>query len=175
MSDLVNLANCDVEESVSVARKFVAMLYDQKGKFKNLHSDLNKMRVKLATTKDASLAKLPPCESTFTQHLLRASLQTSIWMSSHLPKPPIRSPLNFGWIDKDGLKPVFFEGQMSSDFLQDLVCTCKGKSVCSKECVCFEQNLSCTDLCPCQASEMCKNINTRLVILAENEDDGDNA
>jgi hypothetical protein len=42
-----------------------------------------------------------------------------------------------------------FEGQMSSDFLQDLVCTCKGRSVCSKGCVCFEHNLSCTELCPC--------------------------
>jgi hypothetical protein len=31
-----------------------------------------------------------------------------------------------------------FEDQMSSDFLQDLVCTCKGRSVCSKGCVCFE-------------------------------------
>jgi hypothetical protein len=30
-----------------------------------------------------------------------------------------------------------FEGQMSS-----------GRSVCSKGCVCFEQNLSCTELCP---------------------------
>jgi hypothetical protein len=25
--------------------------------------------------------------------------------------------------------PVYFQGQMSSDFLQDLICTCKGKAV----------------------------------------------
>jgi hypothetical protein len=43
---------------------------------------------------------------------------------------------------KFGLEPILFEGQMSSDFLQDLVCN--GRSVCSKGCVCFEQNLSCT-------------------------------
>jgi hypothetical protein len=46
----------------------------------------------------------------------------------------------------------------SSDFLQDLVCN--GRSVCSKGCVCFEQNLSCTELCPCQALDLCHNVIT---------------
>jgi hypothetical protein len=46
--------------------------------------------------------------------------------------------------------PVYFDGQTSSDFLQYLLCTCKGKTLSSKGCVCFEQNLSCTELCPCQ-------------------------
>jgi hypothetical protein len=59
----------------------------------------------------------------------------------------------FGWEDKGGLVPVFFLGQMSSDFLQDLVCSCKGKSICSSSCVCFGQILSCTDLCPCYGSD----------------------
>jgi hypothetical protein len=64
---------------------------------------------------------------------------------------------------KDGsLLPVYFQGQMSSDFLQDLICTCKGKAVCSSGYVCFEQGLSCTDLCPCQASEICRNSNTQM-------------
>jgi hypothetical protein len=35
---------------------------------------------------------------------------------------------------------------MSSDFLQDLICTCKGKAVCSSGCACFEQGLSCTNI-----------------------------
>jgi hypothetical protein len=34
------------------------------------------------------------------------------------------------------------------------------KAVCSSGCVCFEQGLSCTDLCPCQAGEICRNSNT---------------
>jgi hypothetical protein len=37
----------------------------------------------------------------------------------------------FGWEDRNGLVPVYFKGQMSSDCLQDLICTCKGKSVCN--------------------------------------------
>ena len=57
---------------------------------------------------------------------------------------------------------VYFQGQMSSDFLQDLICTCKGKAVCSSGCVCFEQGLSCTDICPCQAGELCRNSNTQM-------------
>jgi hypothetical protein len=44
-------------------------------------------------------------------------------------------------------------------FLQDLVCN--GRSVCSKGCVCFEQNMSCTELCPCQALDLCRFIHHR--------------
>jgi hypothetical protein len=68
-----------------------------------------------------SLAKLPPCEATFHQHVLRAYLQTYIWKSSQKAQSPVRSPLMFGWENKGGLVPVFFLGQMSSHFLQDLV------------------------------------------------------
>jgi hypothetical protein len=56
----------------------------------------------------------------------------------HVEKPPMKSAVLFGWEDRNGLVPVYFKGQMSSDFLQDLVCTCKGKSVCMKGCICFE-------------------------------------
>jgi hypothetical protein len=79
----------------------------------------------------------------------------------------------FGWEKKNRLVSVFFRGQMSSDFLQDLVCTCKGKSVCLNGCMCFEQNLSCTDLCPCQASELCRNVNTNLTLQRNTDDDDD--
>ena len=51
---------------------------------------------------------------------------------------------------------------MSSDFLQDLIYTCKGKVVCSSGCVSFEQGLSYTDLFPCQAGEICRNSNTQM-------------
>jgi hypothetical protein len=47
---------------------------------------------------------------------------------------------------------------MSSDFLQDLICSRKGRKICSRECVCYEQNLCCTELCPCQGSDLCLNI-----------------
>ena len=43
---------------------------------------------------------------------------------------------------------------MSSDFLQDLICD---RSVCKHGCICYEQSLSCTELCPCQGSDLCQN------------------
>jgi hypothetical protein len=49
----------------------------------------------------------------------------------------------------------------------------KGKSVCMKGCICFEQSLSCTDLCPCQADDLCRNENTHLVISRNTNKDDD--
>jgi hypothetical protein len=63
-----------------------------------------------------------------------------------------------GWEDQNGLSPVYFVGQTSSDFLKDLLCTCKGKSSCSQDCVCAEQNLTCTELCQCQGTEISKRL-----------------
>jgi hypothetical protein len=161
--DLSNLADCDGDVSVTAARRLVIKLYDSREKIKAKDENLNKLRTRLATVKSACLAKLPPCEATFKQHVLRASLQTYVWMSCHLTKPPPKSPLQFGWEKRYGsLLPVYFQGQMLSEFLQDLICTCKGKTVCSSGCVCFEQGLSCTDLCPCQAGETCRNSNTQM-------------
>jgi hypothetical protein len=160
--DLSQTACDDIETYVAVDRKFVARLYDPKARFACDHGDLNKLRSRIAQQKDASLVKLPPCEATFRQHVLRVSLQVYIWTSSSIAQPPVKSPLQFGWVNKNGLVPVYFDGQTSSDFLQDLLCTCKGKTLCSKGCVCFEQNLSCTELCPCQGNFSCNNSNTHI-------------
>ena len=43
------------------------------------------------------------------------------------------------------------------DFLQDLVCSCKGKMMRGRSCVCNEQNMCCTELCPCQGCDFCMN------------------
>ena len=143
-SDLSRIEYSDIDNSVDLSRKLISRLYDPKGKSKRYHIDLNKLQVKLATVKDSTLVRLPPSEDTFKQHVLRSSYQTQIWLTAHISKPTVGSPLEHGWKDgKFGLEPILFEGQMSSDFLQDLVCTCKGRSVCSKGCVCFEHILSC--------------------------------
>jgi hypothetical protein len=154
--DLSQISCDDIETSVAVRRKFVARLHDPKARFTCDHDDLNKLRSRIAQQNDASLVKLPPCEATFRQHVLRVSLQDYIWTSSSIAQPPVKSPLQFGWVTKNGLVPVYFDGQTSSDFL----CTCKGKTLCSKGCVCFEQNLSCTELCPCEGNFSCNNSNT---------------
>ena len=120
------------------------------------------MRVKLETVKDSTLVRLPPSEDTFKQHVLRSSYQTKIWLIAHIPKPAVGSPLEHGCKDgKFGLEPILFEGQMSSDFLQGLVC--------SKGCVCFEHNLSCTELCPCQALDLCHNVITHRTDIEDDD------
>ena len=112
----------------------MSKLYDPKVKYKSCHTNLNKLRVVLATSKNCSLVRLPPSESTFTQHVIRASLQTKTWMTSHQAKPPVASRYDYGWqTDSNGPTPILFTGLMSSDFLQDLICTCKGKKICSRE------------------------------------------
>jgi hypothetical protein len=72
----------------------------------------------LQQKKEASLAKLPPCEATIHQHVLRSSLQTYIWKSSQKAQSPVRSPLMFEWEDKGGLVPVFFRGLSAGSRVQ---------------------------------------------------------
>ena len=120
---------------------------DGQKSFASSHHNINKLRVKLATGQDASLVRLPPSEAALRRHILRASFQIKVWHAS--------------WRTvKDFLHPVYFEGNMSAEFLRDLVCSCKGKSQCKKSCVCAEQNLAWTDLCTCHGSESCKNVHS---------------
>ena len=42
-----------------------------------------------------------------------------------------------------------------------------------KGCICFEQSLSCTDLCPCQTGDLCRNENTHLAIFRNTDEDDD--
>jgi len=159
---LANLGTFDIDDATRAARQLIAPLYDTKRKFKSCHSDLNRLRVKLATSKESALVRLPPSESSFKQHVLRSCLQAKIWTTSHHQKPQIGSPFDYGWQKSNsGLEPILFTGMMSSDFLQDLICTCKGRAVCSRACICFEQSLCCTELCPCQGSDLCSNIMTK--------------
>jgi hypothetical protein len=57
---------------------------------------------------------------------------------------------------------------MTFDFLQNLVCMCKGKFICSKNCVCVEQNVSCTSICGCQGNEECRNQLSHQLPVADN-------
>jgi hypothetical protein len=68
-----NLFTC-----VEAGRLLVADLYDPKGSAKSFHRDLNKLRVKLALSKDSSLVKRPPSEAAFRQHILRVAFQVYV-------------------------------------------------------------------------------------------------
>jgi hypothetical protein len=159
--DLDNLGDPDKDVAISCSSWFVAKLCDQKKSFASSHHNINKLRVKLVTSRDASLVRLPPSEAALRQLIICVSLHTKVWHASCLAKPPLPSPMEYGWLTvKDSLHSVYFEGNMSAEFLRDLVCSCKGKSQCKKSCVCAEHNLACTDLCSCQGSESCKNVHS---------------
>lgn len=132
------------------------------------------MRVKSALSKDVSLVRLPPSEASFRQHIFRVSFHVYVRMNAHIAKPPTRSPLKYGWtMGNSSIVPLYFEGPMSSDFLQDLGCTCKGKTICGKSCVCYEQNVSCTSICGCQGSGDCGNLLTHQTVLENCNDEED--
>jgi hypothetical protein len=64
--DLGNLGDPDKDDAFSCSLRFVARLYDQKS-FASSHHNINKLRVKLATGRDASLVRLPPSEAASAQ------------------------------------------------------------------------------------------------------------
>ena len=96
-AELVFLGGDDENTSIVGACKFIASLYDPKGKEKEAHSNMNVLRAKLAAKRECVLAKLPPCEESLKQHVRRAAWQTRIWISSHIAKPDLGSPLEYGW------------------------------------------------------------------------------
>jgi hypothetical protein len=108
------LGDPNKDVAISCSSRFVARLYDQKS-FAFSHHNINKLRVKLATGRDASLVRLPPSEAGLRQHILRASFQTKVWHASCLAKPTLPSPMEYGWRTvKDSLHTVYFEGNMSA-------------------------------------------------------------
>ena len=95
--DLDNLGDPDKDVAISCSSRFVARLYDQKKSCASSHHIINKLQVKLATGRDASLVRLPPSEAALRQHILCASLQTKVWHAFCLVKSPLPSPMEYGW------------------------------------------------------------------------------
>ena len=89
LSDLVSLINADLESTINTAKHAFSLLCDSKGKFKSCHHDLNMLLVKLATNKDVLLSRIPHSEPYFQQHVLRSSLQATVWMVYNLAKPSV--------------------------------------------------------------------------------------
>ena len=66
---LLFLGRQDEAVGIAAARKFIACLYDPKGKEISAHISMDILRAKFAAKRrDSSLAKLPPCEDSIKQH-----------------------------------------------------------------------------------------------------------
>ena len=158
VSSLKSLGEDNAVQSIDSARRFVSLLYDTKSKLKETHKDLNLMRTKLASKKDVSLAKLPPCEDSFAEHVKRASWQTRLWVNSHLSSPELGDPTSWGWQrQNEELLPTYYTGIMASELIQNMFCLCNLKNACAKNCVYRQNSLPCIDICLCESSDDCTN------------------
>ena len=137
----------DEEKSVSAARKLVVALYDSAGKYKSSHHCLNDMRVKMCKSKDTSLARLPPCEDSFKQHVKRSVFQTNIWVHAHDAVYASGKPEEYEWVrNGNSLEPVYFEGQSASQLLDGFFCRCAVNNACSTlRCPCSQHNMPCIE------------------------------
>ena len=92
-ADIAALGVGDIVASLKAAEKLVINLYEPKA---HGQTNLRNLRLKFAQIKQQSLAKIPPSEPSFLQHVLRAIWQTQVWVSSHIAKPNIVSPIGRG-------------------------------------------------------------------------------
>ena len=143
-----------------VAREYALLLY---GKKKNengrMCTNLDELRFIIASTTDAASANLPPTEDAFEQHVQRAMYQTAIWCHSHIPKPTLWSPIENGWIVRDGaIEAVLFKKPSAPKEVRDIThLYCKdGKCTESGKCQCLSVGLPCTEFCTCCAE--CENV-----------------
>jgi hypothetical protein len=60
LASRLDLGDPDKDVAISCSSRFVARLYDQKKSCASSNHNINKLQVKLATSRDASLVRLPP-------------------------------------------------------------------------------------------------------------------
>ena len=149
LQNLKSLGCNNTQEAVDASRQLVAALYDSK--YTSLHSDLNRLRTKLANVKESQLSRLPPPESAFKQHVLRAMWQAKVWVNALFTNPTNDcSPFDYGWQETAaGIQPIMYQGPTVTEMLDGLVCNCKGKKRCLTDCSCSNAGFPCIELCSC--------------------------
>ena len=75
--------------------------------------------------------------------------QVRIWINARTPELVNGSPVNLGWQIKGVIKPVIYISETASELIYDLICHCKGKKRCQRNCPCYISNLLCIKLCVC--------------------------
>ena len=95
------------EEGLESAERFVrTMMYPGK-ESENVVETRSRMYEK---QKQKASSSLIPDPASLHQHLQRARLQTIIWTQSGEQNIEYPEPTEYGWIEKDGLKPLWFDG-----------------------------------------------------------------
>ena len=109
---------------------------------------------------DQGVDKIPPTAGAWHQHILRAHMQVMIWNQDLVLEPLIPDPCKLGWHrDEDGsMMPILSEVQTAPASVVELVrCGCKISKCATQRCTCRLNNLTCTEMCLCEADEECNN------------------
>ncbi|KAG1681427.1 hypothetical protein GQR58_011823 [Nymphon striatum] len=83
------------DEGLDAARELLLLMYGKTRKEKS-YATLDELRFVLSSTTDKPVSSLPPTDDAFRQHSLRAKFQTMIWCRSHIAKPRMRDPTEYG-------------------------------------------------------------------------------
>ena len=82
-------------------------------------------------------------------------MQARIWKAAHVGFPDFGTPLDFGWIQEQGiLSPVFYEGCSASELIDSLKCECGNRQMCYTGNTCYQSGIACIELCSCTARDI---------------------
>ena len=118
---------------------------------------VNEARYHLFATTQATEHALPPTRGALLQHLRRANYQAAVWMRSTSPLNHAPSPHHHGWtVSPDGEVSLVWTTEVVAPqgVLKSISCGCI-KGGCEGRCKCFQNKLTCTDMCKC--SDACTN------------------
>jgi hypothetical protein len=129
---------------VTVATELLTTVYHT-----NEFSNLCTLRGHLYARKP-DIKGLPPTDDAFRQHVLRAILQTCIWVKAMQPTPSIPDIFQSGWVSLPaGVRPLLMlRSSMPENLLGNLFCNCK--QMCSRNCPCKKKNVACDITCSCK-------------------------
>ena len=79
----------------------------------------------MPSKKNISLSKIHPCEASFLQHVKLAAWQDRVLKAAHVGFPDLAKPLDFGWIQEQGmLSYVYYEECSAFELIGSLKCEC---------------------------------------------------
>lgn len=147
--------NTDIKEVSKELERFICLVYAPKAKI----STLAHLRWYCFSKQQMESEQLPPTEAALTSALLRARLQTYIWINSHKNIVEELNPENYGWRKSETCYvPILssWENAAPEKIVGLISCSCKKTQCKNKQCKCKLNNLQCTDACSC-ADDLCQN------------------
>jgi len=145
-----NISEIIPEFVVDGVTEFVLDLY--RSKRPEYILDISSLRWYLFSKHQLESEKLPPTMAALKFKILRSQYITSIWKLSHIARPVLLSPSDFGWQlneVENTYEPVMMEQLPAPDSIIELS-MCKCNSGCSSlGCKCKKNGMLCMEMCLC--------------------------